>query len=175
MVEARCRVLMVTARYFPYVGGTETHVYEVSRGLAARGMEITILTTMPHVSRVGRSIEDWQVRPGTPHLGEIAYCPTVPREEEVEGPDLEAQTLIISVGRLERYKGHQRLIRALPKLREWRANVRLLIVGVGPYEVALWALAKKMGVALLLIIGPLCGLAFNLVVFRRQGVGDQCF
>ncbi len=28
------RVLMVAARYFPYMGGVETHVYEVGRRLA---------------------------------------------------------------------------------------------------------------------------------------------
>jgi len=58
-----------------------------------------------------------------------------------------AQTLIASVGRLERYKGHQRLITALPKLREWRSDVRLLILGAGPYEAVLCELARKTGVA----------------------------
>jgi len=58
-----------------------------------------------------------------------------------------AQTLIVSIGRLERYKGHQRLITALPKIREWRFDVRLLILGAGPYEAALRELARKIGVA----------------------------
>jgi glycosyltransferase involved in cell wall biosynthesis len=58
-----------------------------------------------------------------------------------------ARTLIVSVGRLERYKGHQRLINALPKIREWRSDVRLLILGAGPYEAALRELAQKVGVA----------------------------
>src|SRR5437879_3686587 len=40
-------VLMVTARYFPYMGGIETHVHEVGRRLVDRGINITILTTMP--------------------------------------------------------------------------------------------------------------------------------
>lgn len=59
----------------------------------------------------------------------------------------QAQTLIVSVGRLERYKGHQRLIAALPRIREWRSNARLLILGVGPYEAALRKLAQRSGVA----------------------------
>jgi hypothetical protein len=31
------RVLLVTARYFPFSGGIETHVYEVARRLARKG------------------------------------------------------------------------------------------------------------------------------------------
>ncbi|TME65022.1 MAG: glycosyltransferase family 4 protein [Chloroflexi bacterium] len=41
-------VLMVTARYFPDIGGIETHVHEVGRRLASNGINITLLTTMPH-------------------------------------------------------------------------------------------------------------------------------
>jgi hypothetical protein len=32
------RVLLVAARYIPYVGGLETHVYEVGRRLAGAGV-----------------------------------------------------------------------------------------------------------------------------------------
>src|SRR4051812_31866765 len=39
-------LLMVAARYFPYTGGVETHVYEVGRRLANNGVNITILTTV---------------------------------------------------------------------------------------------------------------------------------
>lgn len=57
------------------------------------------------------------------------------------------QTLIISIGRLERYKGHQHLITALPKIREQRPDARLLILGAGPYEATLRKLAQSVGVA----------------------------
>ena len=57
-----------------------------------------------------------------------------------------AQSLIVSVGRLERYKGHQRLISALPKIQEQRPGTRLLILGAGPYETTLRELAQKVGV-----------------------------
>src|SRR3989442_11457031 len=59
---SRPNVLMVTARYFPCMGGIETHVYEVGRRFAARGIGVTILTTAPHTS----------VTP-------------LPKEEEIEG------------------------------------------------------------------------------------------
>lgn len=61
--------------------------------------------------------------------------------------DATQSTLIVSVGRLERYKGHQHLISALPKIREARPDARLLILGAGPYEAALHELALKLGVA----------------------------
>src|SRR5258707_693833 len=42
---------MVTPRYYPYMGGIETHVYEVGRRLAQNGNRITILTTAPDLSQ----------------------------------------------------------------------------------------------------------------------------
>jgi glycosyltransferase involved in cell wall biosynthesis len=265
MVEAKERrhVLMVTARYFPYVGGTETHVYEVSRRLVARGIRVTILTIMPHTSvshvaeeeevdgvrivrvrawpawgdyyfapqvssvilrggwdvvhcqgchtfvpvlamlaarkarlpyvvtfhsgghssHVRKSIRGLQWRLLRPLLtgassligvsqfevdyfydvlgfpanrfcvipngctGVIHHAPTLDGPAEaIDRTRSGTAPLIVSVGRLERYKGHQRLIRALPRLRSWRADVRLLIVGAGPYEAVLRRLARKEGV-----------------------------
>lgn len=58
-----------------------------------------------------------------------------------------AQSLIVSVGRLERYKGHHHLITALPKIREQLSNARLLILGAGLYESTLRELAQKVGVS----------------------------
>jgi len=330
MAEAKegCHVLMVTARYFPYVGGTEMHVYEVSRRLVARGIKVTILTTMPpapasdrkaaqhrpkgacpyfgmektsvgvglapahiaeeevvdgvrivrvrawrvaprfivggddyyfapevfsfivgracrgqdqgtrciegggwdvvhcqgchtfvpvlamlaarkarlpyvvtfhtggHSSHMRKSIRGIQWRLLRPLLagasslvgvsqfevdyfcdvlglpvrrfcvipngcrGVINHAPTrvvgawLARALTLDSPaDAKPRAgsgmapLIVSVGRLERYKGHQRLIRALPRLRRWRTDVRLLIVGTGPYEAVLRRLARKEGVA----------------------------
>jgi glycosyltransferase involved in cell wall biosynthesis len=55
-------------------------------------------------------------------------------------------TLILSVGRLERYKGHDRLVRALPHVRDQVPGVRLLILGEGPYQRQLRSLAVRSGV-----------------------------
>lgn len=51
----------------------------------------------------------------------------------------------ISVGRLERYKGHHRLIAAMPLVRERVPDAELLIVGTGPYESALRAEIARRG------------------------------
>src|SRR5690349_8235517 len=45
--SAPLRVLLVTARYLPYIGGTEIHTYEVARRLVAAGHQVTVLTTDP--------------------------------------------------------------------------------------------------------------------------------
>src|SRR5207253_10146290 len=42
--------------------------------------------------------------------------------------------VILSLGRLERYKGHHRVIEALPKVLEEFPGASLRIVGVGQYE-----------------------------------------
>jgi glycosyltransferase involved in cell wall biosynthesis len=64
----------------------------------------------------------------------------------VEQTYMQEQPLIVSVGRLERYKGHHRLITALPYIHRKRPNARLLILGQGPYETSLQALARRIGV-----------------------------
>jgi glycosyltransferase involved in cell wall biosynthesis len=55
--------------------------------------------------------------------------------------------LIASVGRLERYKGHHRVLAALPAILEQRPDARLWIAGSGPYEGELRKQAAALGVA----------------------------
>jgi glycosyltransferase involved in cell wall biosynthesis len=54
--------------------------------------------------------------------------------------------LVASVGRLERYKGHHRVIAALPYVLRQKPCVRLWIAGVGPYQETLEQLAADLGV-----------------------------
>jgi glycosyltransferase involved in cell wall biosynthesis len=61
-------------------------------------------------------------------------------------PDVpEDENLIVSIGRLERYKGHHRAIDAMPLLLRVRPNARLQIVGTGPYERALRQRIRRLG------------------------------
>ncbi len=55
--------------------------------------------------------------------------------------------LVVSIGRLEKYKGHHRIIAALPALLSVRPDARLLILGSGPYESQLRQLANELSVA----------------------------
>ena len=69
-------------------------------------------------------------------------APRGPRpEREGGGP------LIASIGRLERYKGHQHVIGALPGILRERPDTHLWIAGSGPYRDTLAALATHLGVA----------------------------
>jgi glycosyltransferase involved in cell wall biosynthesis len=58
-----------------------------------------------------------------------------------------APLLIASIGRLERYKGHQHVIAALPAILRRRPDARLWIAGSGPYESELRRLAANLGIA----------------------------
>ncbi len=53
--------------------------------------------------------------------------------------------LIASVGRLERYKGHHRVLEALPHVLAVRPDARLWIAGSGPFEDALRARVAELG------------------------------
>ncbi len=53
---------------------------------------------------------------------------------------------IASIGRLEHYKGHHRLLAALPIILAQRPDARLWIAGVGPYEADLRQLAQRLQV-----------------------------
>lgn len=41
------RILMLSARYLPFAGGTETHVSEVAIRLVRKGHTVTVLTGNP--------------------------------------------------------------------------------------------------------------------------------
>jgi len=54
---------------------------------------------------------------------------------------------IVSSGRLERYKGHHRVIEALPHVMREIPEAHLLILGRGPYQSNLYELARHLGVS----------------------------
>ncbi len=57
------------------------------------------------------------------------------------------EPVLATIGRLERYKGHDRVIAAMPELLRTHPSARLLVVGVGPYAETLQAQAEALGVA----------------------------
>lgn len=52
-------------------------------------------------------------------------------------PTHHGDPLVLTIGRLERYKGHHRAVAAMPALLRRSPGARLVIVGSGPYESAL--------------------------------------
>lgn len=71
----------------------------------------------------------------------------LPAPARSAAPRRREQLQIASVGRLERYKGHQRIIAALPHILASRPETTLWIAGSGPYEQELQELANSLGVA----------------------------
>jgi glycosyltransferase involved in cell wall biosynthesis len=245
------RLAMVTTRFPPLLGGIETHVDEVARRMAGRGLDVTVLTTdvsgrlLPREDREGLSIRRFRAGPRGTDLhaslslirelasggydlvhvqglhtllppmtlrasqragirtvvsfhtgGHSSRLRTAIREPqwqalrpllrrsdalvavcayEVEQfarrlridpqnirlirngadalpfddharPVAAGSPLIGSVGRLERYKGHHRLIAAMPALLEMAPDARLAIVGRGSYERQLRRLVTRLGV-----------------------------
>lgn len=53
---------------------------------------------------------------------------------------------IVTSGRLEKYKGHHRVIGALPLLRQSIPDARVTVLGSGPYESELRRLSRELGV-----------------------------
>jgi glycosyltransferase involved in cell wall biosynthesis len=80
---------------------------------------------------------------GTGHLPKVAE----PTEEAEGAKEAKKGSLILSFGRLERYKGFHRVIAAMPKVLEQVPDAQLRIAGVGPYEPALRKMASRLGVA----------------------------
>lgn len=60
-------------------------------------------------------------------------------------PPDEQDVLLVSVGRLEKYKGHHRAIAAMPAILRRIANARLLVLGKGPEDTALRILVSQLG------------------------------
>jgi glycosyltransferase involved in cell wall biosynthesis len=255
------RVLAVTARYPPFIGGTEIHTYETARRIVAKGHEVTVVTTNPggklpsceqgegvrvlrvpcwptngdyyfaprivgvvedggwdlvhcqgfhtlvpplamlaatkarlpyvvtfhsggHSSRLRTSMRRAQHELLRPLLARAKRLICVSGSEAAlfqerlrlpperfavipngvqlldTAPDLSAnerttETLIVSVGRLERYKGHHRVIEALPYVLRHRPDVHLRIIGSGPFEDTLYRYARDFGVSERVEIGAL--------------------
>jgi glycosyltransferase involved in cell wall biosynthesis len=245
------RVLMVSARYLPDLGGTETHIYEVARRLyTLYGFEITVLATdrtrrlprlevidgitvlrvpawprrrdyyfAPQIAAVVGQDNRWDLvhcqgihtfvpilamqaarRAGIPYLvtfhtgGHSLHYRNALRSTQwrLVGPLLrnaksligvshfEVQALskqarlggrpvtmirnggtlprltapiaavpgrIVSSGRLEKYKGHHRVIDALPYVMRDLPDAHLIVLGKGPYESELRQLALRLGVS----------------------------
>ena len=72
-------------------------------------------------------------------------CEPLPVDRSAESP--EGRPLLVSVGRLERYKGHHRILQALPAILAQAPDARLVVAGSGPYEQALRAMASRLEVS----------------------------
>jgi glycosyltransferase involved in cell wall biosynthesis len=238
---------MVAARYYPFLGGIETHIHEVGKRMVALGHRVVVLTTDPsgvlpqyeinsgisikrvkawpknrdyyfapriykeitqaecdiihfqgyhnfvppigmlaairtgipfvltfhsggHSSRLRNAIRSTQIALLKPLAARADYLigvsgyeaeffsqkmglaperfAIVPNGASLpppsDPPPVMDPHLILSVGRLEYYKGHHRAVEAFPALLQRVPDARLQIVGSGPYETELRALVNKL-------------------------------
>ena len=73
-----------------------------------------------------------------PNGTDLAFSPAHPAAQRNGAPT------IASIGRLERYKGHHRVLAGFPAVLDREPGARLLIVGSGPYEAELRAQAAEL-------------------------------
>jgi len=82
------------------------------------------------------------------HMGRERFV-SIPNGSDLPAPTPGSEradgTLIVSSGRLEEYKGHQRVIAAMPHVLARIPDARLWIAGRGPYEQALREHAGALG------------------------------
>ena len=93
--------------------------------------------------------------PGVP-AARIRVIPNGADLPSTEGETTEVDhNLVVSLGRLEKYKGHQHVVAALPLLAERYPQIRLRIIGSGPFEGQLRETAKRLMVDGRVQIGPI--------------------
>ena len=116
----------------------------------ARGTQFRLLAPLLRRARVLVGVSVFEARRFEDVLGlpegairVIRNGGSLPPTSEPVVPD---PGLVVSVGRIERYKGHHRVIEALPYLVKLRPEARVEILGAGPYEAELLALAEELGV-----------------------------
>jgi glycosyltransferase involved in cell wall biosynthesis/GT2 family glycosyltransferase len=130
-------------------GGHSSQVRNRSRGLQMRLLRPLLRRAARLVAIARFEIEEYGAALGVPperwafipNGTDLSFSGAESAEAEPALPTL------ASVGRLERYKGHHRVLEALPLVLEREPRARLLIVGKGPYEAELRRQAEELGVA----------------------------
>jgi glycosyltransferase involved in cell wall biosynthesis len=98
------------------------------------------------VSEFERDLFQRRLRPRAGQLVVVPNGVDLPETDMVSGT-IPREELVVSIGRLERYKGHQRVIEALPLVAQRIPGIRLRIAGSGPFESELHRSAREVGVA----------------------------
>jgi glycosyltransferase involved in cell wall biosynthesis/GT2 family glycosyltransferase len=130
-------------------GGHSSQLRNRSRGMQMRLLAPLLRRAARLVAIARFEIEDYGAELGVP-AERWVFIPNGTdlsfSDAELAGTDPDTPTLA-SVGRLERYKGHHRVLEAFPLVLERLPEARLLIVGKGPYEDELRRQAEELGVA----------------------------
>lgn len=136
----------------PYVvtfhaGGHSSRVRQSIRPLQVALLQPLLARADRLVALTRTEIEEYSRRLRVPRdrLVLVPNGSDLPREAARSRPSANG-ALLASVGRLERYKGHHRVLAAFPHVLRRRPDARLWIAGRGPYEGELERLAGQLGV-----------------------------
>ena len=125
-----------------HTGGSSSALRRRSRGLQWRLLTPLLRRTTRLVGVSHFEADLFSEVTGRDDVMVIRNGGALPLHSTVESdPDL-----MLSIGRLERYKGHHRAVAALPELLRTRPRARLEILGSGPAEQELRSLADRLGV-----------------------------
>ncbi|HEV7752256.1 MAG TPA: glycosyltransferase family 4 protein [Baekduia sp.] len=116
----------------------------------ARAMQLRILRPLLQGAARRIAVSPYEAQRFAAVPGLTGAIDVVPNGAELTLPGVlpaPVPGLIVSPGRLERYKGHHRVIEALPHLLGRVPEARLRIAGDGPYEPELHRRAAELGVA----------------------------
>lgn len=137
-------------------GGHSSRLRTALRGLHQRALG-------PLAGRAARLVGVSQFE--ADHFSRIMGIPrlrftVVPNGAALPAPDADASRegdgpLVVSLGRLERYKGHHRAIQAFARLLPQHPGASLRIVGEGPYEARLRDLIARLGLNERVAIGAI--------------------
>jgi glycosyltransferase involved in cell wall biosynthesis/GT2 family glycosyltransferase len=130
-------------------GGHSSQLRNRSRSLQMRLLRPLLRQAARLVAIARFEIEDYGAALGVPSE-RFAFIPNGTdlsfSDADLATAEPETTTLA-SIGRLERYKGHHRVLEAFPLVLERLPEARLLIVGRGPYEDELRCRAEELGIA----------------------------
>ena len=145
-------MLRALALRIPYVVTFHGGGHSLEHRNQARGLQMRLLR--PLLRRAARlvAIARFEVERYGAQLGvppeRFAFIPNGTDLSFSEGDVAAAEPAtptLASIGRLERYKGHHRVLEAFPYVLEREPEARLLIVGKGPYEDELRRQAQELG------------------------------
>jgi glycosyltransferase involved in cell wall biosynthesis len=118
---------------------------------SARSTQMRLLSPLMRRADALVAIADFEIREYGRLLsvppGRFVKIPNGADLPTAEAPVAAEGRLIVSVGRLERYKGHHLSVQALPHLLSSDPSVRLWLAGAGPEEQNLRRLAESLGVS----------------------------
>ncbi|MEM9562306.1 MAG: glycosyltransferase family 4 protein [Actinomycetota bacterium] len=103
------------------------------------GLEPGRIRTIPNGVSSRRNPRADDDTAGGPSDRALTDTPDPDDSQDGDGPHL------LSIGRLQRYKGHQRIIRAMPRILRAEPRTRLTVIGTGPYQDRLERLVRRLG------------------------------